>query len=90
MDGTLDQRLSRLAAGEFLRIRDGIGQTLAVFDGLIWITQSGDPCDSFVAKGETFTFDRSGLALVEAVTDARLAMLAAEPERGGSYENAIA
>jgi hypothetical protein len=60
-------------------VRTLIDQTLAVFDGLVLITQSGDPCDSFVAKGETFTFDRSGLALVEAVTDARLAMLAAEP-----------
>jgi hypothetical protein len=90
MGGTLDQRLSRLAAGEMLRVRDGIGQTLAVFHGLVWITQAGDPCDSFVAQGETFTFDRPGLALVEAVTDTRLAMLAAEPERGAAHERVFA
>jgi hypothetical protein len=90
MDKTLDQGLSRLAAGEFLRIRDGIGQTLAVFDGFVWITQESDPCDAFVAKGETFTLYRPGLAVIEAVTDARVAVLAARAEVGAEHENAFA
>jgi hypothetical protein len=90
MDSTLNAALSRLDAGEFLRIRDGIGQTLAVFDGLVWITQAGDPLDAFVAKGETFTLDRPGLAVVEALTDTRLAVLAAQAEHGAADERALA
>lgn len=82
--------LSRLGAGEFLRIRDGIGQTLAVFDGLVWITQAGDPRDSFVARGETLTLDRPGLALVEALANTRLAVLAAEAEDAAEDERAPA
>ncbi len=50
-----------------MKIRDGKGQILAVFDGLVWVTQDGDPRDAFVAKGGVFTFDRPGLAIVEAV-----------------------
>jgi hypothetical protein len=90
MDATSKTVISGLGAGELLRIRDGIGQTLVVFEGFVWITQETDPCDAFVTKGETFTFDRPGLALVEAVTDARVAVLAAGAEVGAEHEHAFA
>lgn len=90
MNATPNPTLTRLGAGEFLRILDGIGQTLVVFDGLVWITQAGDPLDSFVARGETFTLDRPGLAVVEALRDTRLAVLTAEAENGVADELALA
>jgi Protein of unknown function (DUF2917) len=77
MVATVHAALSRLGSGELMKIRDGEGQTLAVFDGLVWVTQDGDPRDAFIAKGETFTLDRSGTAIVEALKDTRLAVLAA-------------
>jgi hypothetical protein len=75
MVSTLHAALSRLRTGEILKIHDGSGQALAVFDGLVWVTQHGDPRDAFVGKGGTFMLDRSGLAVVEAMTETRLAVL---------------
>ena len=46
------------------------------FEGLVWVTQDGDPRDAFVAKGGVFEFDREGLAVVEALKESRLAVLA--------------
>jgi len=62
---------------------------LAVFDGLVWVTQDGDPRDAFVAKGGVFTFDRPGLAIVEAVKESRLAVLATAAEDGAANEPAL-
>ena len=82
--------LERLAAGEFLKIRDGGGQTLAVFEGLVWVTQDGDPRDAFVTRGGAFTFDRPGLAIIEAMSDAQLAVLVPAPEEANDDERAPA
>lgn len=90
MDGTLDLALSRLQAGEFLRVEDGAGQSVAVFDGLVWVTQDGDPRDAFVAKGETFTLDRPGLAVIEALTDTHLIVFENESANGTADDGAFA
>ena len=81
---TFHPALARLDPGQFMKIRDGKGQILAVFDGLVWVTQDGDPRDAFVAKGGVFTFDRPGLAIVEAVKESRLAVLATAAEDGAA------
>jgi len=86
---TFHPALARLDAGQFMKIQDGKGQILAVFDGLVWVTQDGDPRDAFVAKGGVFTFDRPGLALVEAVKESRLAVLATAAEDGAKREPAL-
>jgi len=54
----------RLARGEPLRLQDPVGRHLSVLDGSVWVTQQGDPRDPVLAAGETFRFDRNGLALV--------------------------
>jgi hypothetical protein len=82
--------LERLDRGQFLRIEGARGRTLVVFDGLVWITQAGDPRDAFVAGGGAFTFDRPGLAIVEALEESRLAMLAAVEELRAANERALA
>jgi len=86
---TFHPALARLDAGQFMKIRDGKGQILAVFDGLVWVTQDGDPRDAFVAKGGVFTFDRPGLAIVEAVKESRLAVLATAAEDEAENEPAL-
>ena len=63
-----------LPCGRLLRMTDGEGRSIAVFDGLVWITQSGDARDVFLRPGETFAFDRGGMALVEALSHARVAV----------------
>jgi len=53
-----------LARGEPLRLQDPAGRHLSVLEGSVWVTQQGDPRDPVLAGGETFRFDRNGLALV--------------------------
>ena len=86
---TFHPAIARLDAGQFMKVRDGEGQILAVFDGLVWVTQDGDPRDAFVAKGGVFTFDRPGLAIVEALESSRLAVLATAAEEGAEREPAL-
>ncbi len=76
MKASFQPALARLVPGQVLKIRDGKGQMLAVFEGLVWVTQAGDPRDAFVTKGGVFEFDREGLAVVEALKESRLAVLA--------------
>ena len=87
---TFHPMIARLGAGQFLRIEEGNGKTVAVFDGLVWVTQHGDPRDAFVARGESFMLDRPGLAIVEAMTEARVALLASAPEHREEDEPALA
>ena len=56
----------RLARGGALRLRDAAGCTVMCCAGTVWITQENDARDIFLAAGESFTFDRKGLALIRA------------------------
>lgn len=67
MDTSVAQALTRLARDEMLPIRDARARTIAVFHGMAWLTQEGDPYDHLVVAGETFTLDRDGMALVHAL-----------------------
>ena len=49
----IDFAPTRLRRGAMLRIRDGEGRSIAVFGGLVWITQEGDPRDVFIAGGQS-------------------------------------
>lgn len=54
----------RLERRQPLRLRDAGGRRLSVVSGTVWITQQADPSDPVLEVGETFRFDRDGLALV--------------------------
>lgn len=69
MDASLERALTRLDKDALVRIDDGRGRTVAVFQGRVWITQDGDPRDVILRAGESFTFDRDGTALVQALVD---------------------
>lgn len=56
----------RLAPGQSLRVCDAVGSTVMCCAGTVWITQEGDLRDIFLTAGQSFTFDRSGLALIRA------------------------
>ena len=90
MATSLDMRLTRLGAGEFLKLRDGRGQRLEVLDGWVWVTQDGDPRDAFIGKGGSFVFDRSGLAIVEALADSRMVVFADSVAEGAEREPVFA
>lgn len=67
METSLSHSLVRLGAEQLFSVDAAPGRSLVVFHGSVWITQHGDPRDYIVSAGETFEFDRRGLALVEAL-----------------------
>ncbi|HEX6704195.1 MAG TPA: DUF2917 domain-containing protein [Albitalea sp.] len=68
--------LTELGRGEILRIEDGCGHDIAVFDGMLWVTQDGDERDLFVGNGDSLRLDRNGLTLVQAIARTRLVVSA--------------
>ena len=44
--------------------------TIYCTDGMLWVTQRGDPKDYILNKGEMFTASHSGLVLVQAIKNA--------------------
>lgn len=77
MDMTVSPSPTQLAQGAVLRLRDVQGQGVAVFDGMVWVTQNGDPRDVFVGNGEYFQFDRKGVTLIQAVQPTKFVVLEA-------------
>ena len=80
MDTNLEHALTKLARGSIMRIEGRQGRAVTVFRGLVWITQDGDARDVIVADGQSFTLDRPGLAIVQALRDSDLLMI----EKGGA------
>ena len=57
-----------------LALHDRLGERIDCLGGRLWITQDGDQRDVVLEPGESFELDRPGLALVSALSDARLAV----------------
>ena len=68
----LSYPLTRIAKGKTIRIERAAGKGVVAFSGMAWITQQDNARDIFLRRGESFTFDRPGLAVVEALADADL------------------
>lgn len=79
MNTELRQPLTHLPAGSMLHLCDGRGRAVMVFEGQVWITQDNDPRDFVLGAGESFSIDREGLTLVEALHDSKLLLLDAGP-----------
>jgi hypothetical protein len=78
MDTTSHTPITELRSGALMRVEEGTGHDVAVFDGLLWITQSGDARDVFLRPGETFSFDGSGRIVMQALSHARVAIYPAD------------
>lgn len=74
MDTDFKYALRDLPAGNVVPVRNARGKGVAVVQGHVWITQDGDPRDVFIGAGQSFVFDRPGLALVQAIEASRLAV----------------
>ncbi len=79
MEASLDPSLTKLEKDALLHVRDASGRCLAVFRGAVWLTQENDPRDILLESGDSFTFDRQGLALVHALEATSLVVLDAAP-----------
>ena len=58
-----------------LRLRDGVGVTLHVLAGTLWITQERDPEDVVLEPGQTFVLARQGQTVISALKNARVVIV---------------
>ncbi len=64
----MDQRHSALLRrGSLLRLHAVAGSAITCQRGMLWLTQEHDPVDRILASGESFVFDRPGVALLNAL-----------------------
>lgn len=72
---------AHLHAREILRLTSQKGGIrLTCLSGTVWITQPGDPYDHMLQANETFTVNRPGLVLAQALPDA---LIRWQPGKGG-------
>jgi hypothetical protein len=64
----------QLQRRELLCLAGGRGLAVCCLAGELWVTQHGDRKDVVLAPGEQLALDRPGLAVVQALTPARLAV----------------
>ena len=87
MNNELRHPLTDLTAGSILRLCDGRGRAIVVFEGQVWITLEDDRRDIVLAAGESFRVDRPGLTLVQAFRDSKVILVEGEPgTAAGTYE----
>ncbi|HEU5294685.1 MAG TPA: DUF2917 domain-containing protein [Burkholderiaceae bacterium] len=75
MDHELRYPLTELTDGSLLRLCDAQGRAVVVFEGRVWITQENDLRDVTLDSGESFSIDRPGLTLVEALGPSKVMVL---------------
>ena len=79
MNTTLHPLDLQLAVGELHRWRSARPVELQVLAGRVWVTQSGDEDDHFLAAGDTLVLRRGALALIEAPAGASLRVFSPVP-----------
>lgn len=77
-----------LAANATLRVEPGRhGVALRAEQGLLWVTQAGDPLDHVLGSGQVLRLPRGGLVVALALAPSRLTVRPARaghrPRRGG-------
>lgn len=65
-----------MARHETFSINDGLGYRIICDSGNIWITQDNDRRDIILQRGDSFTLDRAGQALIHAFEASAVAVKA--------------
>lgn len=69
-----DQASLRLERTQSLRVCGALNTRIDCEDGCLWITQDNDIRDIVLQRGESFTLDRAGVAILYACSRSRFAM----------------
>ena len=72
MDINIKHAEFQLGFHNSVRVLDAIGSKIACCDGHVWITQERDSRDIVLGAGDTFTLDRAGLTIIQALDTARI------------------
>lgn len=73
-----DPALTQLAPGALLTLPRGAGRGVAVFSGLVWVSEAGEPSDRFLGAGDSVTLQGDGRVVVQAFGAARLLVFETE------------
>ncbi len=79
MEGYIVHGSVAMTRGSVLRIEDGAGMLVYVWDGAIWLTQEGDRRDRYLAPGQWFLLDRKGVTVIHSLKRSVLTLTAPEP-----------
>jgi Protein of unknown function (DUF2917) len=66
------QQVVSMPTGSAMRLKDAVGTTLTVDDGLVWITEEGVSQDNFLHAGARYAVSGKGVVIVSAERDARI------------------
>ena len=69
-----------MTPGAALRVEDGAGLLIYVWEGALWLTQEGDARDRYLPAGSWFRLDRDGVALAQGLSRAVITLTAPVPE----------
>ena len=69
-----------LTRGSLLRVEDGRGILVYVWEGELWVTEEGERADRLLQAGEWHRIERDGAAVVYALKRSVLTLTAPEPE----------
>lgn len=69
-----------LTSGSLLRVEDGRGVVLYVWEGELWITQEGERRDHYLSAGDWLRLDRDGAAIAQALDRTHMSLTAPQPE----------
>ena len=64
----------KLGPNQTLKVVDGAGSTVTAVEGSVWITEENVSRDVVLEPGESFQLAHSGLAVVEAFSDASISI----------------
>lgn len=63
-------KVFRLSRNQRIRMDGKVsGRVVSCREGMLWLTQTGNPGDHLLRAGETFSSDRSGRLVISALAD---------------------
>jgi len=80
MDGYLVKGSIGMPRGSLLRIDDGAGMLVYVWEGELWLTQEGSRKDHMLQAGQWFRVERDGAALAHAFRNTVISLSSPQPE----------
>jgi len=80
MDGYLVKGSVGIPRGSLLRIDEGAGILLYVWEGELWVTQEGSRKDHLLRAGQWFRVDRGGAAVAHAFRRSVVSLSSPTPE----------
>ena len=67
-------------------VGDHIGEKISCLNGVIWITQSGNPEDILLSTGDSYPITQSGTLLIQGLAESRLKITRLDAQHRGGKE----